>query len=116
MEKLTLLLLLWIVCGCLSAWIAGQRGRSGLGGFVLGVFLGPFGLIIALLLPQVVVPDTLPGEQIRSFEDIATWHRHQLRSKVESRRRANSALLINRCTPGSGVPFSLRCDGNGVGA
>jgi Na+/melibiose symporter-like transporter len=92
MEKLILLSLLWIVCGCLGAWITGRRGRSSLSGFVLGVLFGPLGLMIALFLPQGVVPDTVPGEEKRSFEDIATWHRHRLRSKVESRRRAQQRI------------------------
>jgi hypothetical protein len=88
MEIFTFLLLLWLVCGCLGSWIAGERGRAGLGGLVLGILLGPFGLMTDLFLPQLVVPDTLPAEQKRSFEDITMWHRRRLRAKVEARRRA----------------------------
>jgi hypothetical protein len=92
MEKFTFLSLLWLLCGCLGAWIACQRGRSGLEGFIVGFLLGPLGLIIEMFLPQVVIPDTLPGEQKRSFEDITVWHRHRLRAKVESRRRAQQRI------------------------
>lgn len=41
--------LIWLLFGLASAMAASSRGRSGCGWFVLGVLLGPFGLIFALL-------------------------------------------------------------------
>jgi hypothetical protein len=90
MEKLALLFLLWLLCGCVGGSIARHRGRSGLEGFLLGILLGPMGLVIALLLPRVVARNThhSASEPTRNFEDLAMWHRHRMRAKVESRRRA----------------------------
>lgn len=42
----------WVLFGIISALIASGRGRSGCGGFALGVLLGPFGLLIALFLSE----------------------------------------------------------------
>jgi hypothetical protein len=91
-EAFTFLLLLCLECSYLGAWLAGQRGRSDLEGFILGFLFGPFGLMIELFLPQIVVPDPLPGDQKRRFEDISVWHRHRLRAKVESRRRERQRI------------------------
>jgi hypothetical protein len=88
MEDFIFLLLLWLACGCLGGWIAGRRGRSAQTGFILGFLVGPFGVILEMLLSPAVVFDTLPSEQERRFEDITAWHRHRVRAKVESRRRA----------------------------
>jgi len=43
------LLILWFLFGLAAALIANAKGRSGCGWFALGFFLGPFGLIVALL-------------------------------------------------------------------
>lgn len=37
--------LLWIVCGLISAGIASNKGRSGFGWLILGFLLGPFALL-----------------------------------------------------------------------
>ena len=42
-------LFLWLICGIASAVIASNKGRSGLGWFLLGMLMGPFGLMVALL-------------------------------------------------------------------
>lgn len=41
--------IIWILFGIVSAVIASGKGRSGCGWFILGVFLGPFALILALV-------------------------------------------------------------------
>lgn len=53
-----LLLLIWVVFGIIGALIASGKGRSGCGGFALGVLLGPIGvLIVALQARQDGSPD-----------------------------------------------------------
>lgn len=41
---------LWLLFGIVAAVVMSNKGRSGCGGFALGFLLGPFGLIIALVL------------------------------------------------------------------
>jgi hypothetical protein len=41
--------LIWLLFGVASAMIASNKGRSGCGFFALGVLLGPFGLLFALI-------------------------------------------------------------------
>ena len=42
-------LVIWLLFGVVSAVVATNKGRSGCGWFILGVLLGPFGFILALL-------------------------------------------------------------------
>jgi hypothetical protein len=41
--------ILWLLCGVVAAVTASQKGRSGLGWFIIGALLGPFGLLIFFL-------------------------------------------------------------------
>jgi hypothetical protein len=43
------LLGLWLLCGIAAAAIYQRKGRSGLAAFIVGVLLGPIGVILALL-------------------------------------------------------------------
>lgn len=43
------LLIFWLLFGIASGIVASNRGRSGCGWFLLGVLLGPFGLLFAFL-------------------------------------------------------------------
>lgn len=45
----------WILCGVISAVVASYKGRSGCGWFALGALLGPFGLILSLVVPSHAV-------------------------------------------------------------
>jgi hypothetical protein len=45
-------LLIWILFGVVTAVVATNKGHSGCGWFLLGVLLGPFGFILALLLSK----------------------------------------------------------------
>lgn len=45
-----ILLLIWLVFGFAAMAVMQNKGRNGCGGFALGFLLGPFGLIIALVL------------------------------------------------------------------
>ena len=42
-------LVIWLLCGIAAAMIASNKGRSGCGFFALGILLGPFGILFALL-------------------------------------------------------------------
>jgi hypothetical protein len=46
------LVVIWIFCGIVASIVASNKGRSGCGWFILGVFLGPFAFAVALL-PKV---------------------------------------------------------------
>jgi hypothetical protein len=39
-------IVIWICLGIVGAMIASSKGNSGCGGFILGVLLGPIGLLI----------------------------------------------------------------------
>jgi hypothetical protein len=49
-----LLLILWLLMGAVSGVIASNKGRSGLGFGLLGVFFGPIGIIAAALVSPIV--------------------------------------------------------------
>jgi len=42
-------IIFWCVCGLISAAIASGKGRSGGGWFVIGLLLGPVGVILAIV-------------------------------------------------------------------
>lgn len=42
-------IIFWCVCGLISAAIASGKGRSGGGWFIIGLLLGPIGVILALV-------------------------------------------------------------------
>ena len=46
------LIIIWVVCGFIAALIAGEKGRSGCGNFVIGSLLGPIGIILALIMSK----------------------------------------------------------------
>ena len=45
-------LLFWLMLGVMSATIAKSRGRSSLGWFLMGILLGPIGILVTLLPPK----------------------------------------------------------------
>ena len=46
------IIIVWFLFGVISAVVALNKGRSGCGWFALGVLLGPFGFILALVVPK----------------------------------------------------------------
>ena len=52
MEYLIVPCVIWLVLGVVAAAIADSKGRSACGGFALGLLLGPFGIIWALLMKK----------------------------------------------------------------
>ena len=45
--------IIWILFGIVTAVVASNKGRNGWGWFFIGVLLGPFGLILALVISPV---------------------------------------------------------------
>ncbi len=43
---------IWLIFGVISAIIANNKGRSGCGWFIVGVLLGPIGIILALVVSK----------------------------------------------------------------
>lgn len=43
-------IVLWLICGGISAMIASSKGGSGLIGFIVGFLLGPLGIVVAFFL------------------------------------------------------------------
>lgn len=62
-----LLLILWLIMGVVSGVIASNKGRSGLGFGLLGVFFGPIGIIAAALVSPIT-PLPVEGLQKRCPE------------------------------------------------
>ena len=56
---------LWLVCGLVAAFIADHRGASGCSGFLLGICLGPIGLVLAFVLKPRVDPTPPTEEALR---------------------------------------------------
>src|SRR5574340_1276946 len=44
------LIFVWLVCGIITAAIGSNKGRSGCGWFIVGILLGPLGIILALVM------------------------------------------------------------------
>jgi len=45
--------IIWLLFGIVSAVAASNKGRSGCGWFLLGVLLGPFAIILVLIIPNL---------------------------------------------------------------
>jgi ribosomal protein S14 len=43
---------LWLLCGVIAAGVYTSKGRSGAEAFIVGVALGPIGVLLALLTPS----------------------------------------------------------------
>ena len=44
------LLLLWLLCGLITGVVGSNKGRDGCWWFAIGVLLGPFGIVLALVV------------------------------------------------------------------
>ncbi len=44
--------IIWLLFGIISAVVASNKGRSGFGWFIIGLLLGPIGLIISLVVSK----------------------------------------------------------------
>ena len=61
---LVVALAVWCASGMIGAACGSSRGR-GAAGFMLGLFLGPLGWVVALLLPSAYVGGPRRGPYIR---------------------------------------------------
>ena len=59
---------IWILCGAVSAFVASYKGRSGCGWFLLGAILGPFGLILSLVVPSNAVKIEIEAIQSGAYQ------------------------------------------------
>jgi hypothetical protein len=53
-----IIVLVWFMIGAATGFIAGGKGRSDIGWFVLGILFGPFSLIVVACLPAVKPEET----------------------------------------------------------
>jgi len=44
-------IIIWLICGFICATIAGSKGRSGFGWFILGALFGPLGILMVAFMP-----------------------------------------------------------------
>ena len=42
----------WFFCGIISSIVAGNKGRSGFGWFLIGLLLGPVGVVLSLVISK----------------------------------------------------------------
>jgi hypothetical protein len=42
----------WMVCGLAGYYISAEKGRGGFEGLLFGLFFGPFGLLLTVLMPE----------------------------------------------------------------
>ena len=68
MEIITILF--WVICGLVSGVIAENKGRNAGVGFLLGVLLGPIGLLIVALMPPPAVTFASTENVIYSAGDL----------------------------------------------
>jgi predicted RNA-binding Zn-ribbon protein involved in translation (DUF1610 family) len=54
------LVIIWILFGVAAAIVASQKGRDAFGWFCLGLLLGPFGLLFALIVKALPPPTITP--------------------------------------------------------
>ena len=55
-------IIVWFICGIISANICRNKSQSGCAGFALGFILGPLGIIIALVMgPGLKCPACMKG-------------------------------------------------------
>ena len=80
-------LLIWPVLCFVVAFVAGERGRSGVGFFLLSFFLSPLiGLLVLIALPASTLPGAATAAGPRRGNDLVLCHR------CERPRRADSVL------------------------
>jgi len=73
--------LLWIICAVIAAAIGSRKGEAG-SGFLIGLVLGPFGILFALLSSGDRVPCPHCKERIHKKAEICPHCRTPLANKA----------------------------------
>ncbi len=89
-------LLFWTTIGCLTAYIAKQRGRNPVIWFFIGLFFSLFGLILLLLLPSKI--NLQPKQEDIKVPDIKTTHSESAALSDDSMYSGPSMPRISRDT------------------
>lgn len=92
-----LYLLVWVLCGFAAAMIYSNKGRSGATAFLVGIFLGPIGVLLALLTPTDAAG--VERKQLDAGQMKKCPHCAEL-----IRAEASICRYCNREQPGAGQP------------
>jgi ribosomal protein L40E len=98
----------WFLCGIVSAIVASNKGRSGCGWFLLGILLGPIGVVLAL----VVSKDTAAVEHAALDEGAmkkCLYCAELIRSEAIKCRFCGSEVLETRALAGNTSEVEGNC-------
>jgi hypothetical protein len=56
--------LFWLACAAMGAYVSHAKGRSPIEGVLFGFALGPLGVVVAALLPEVVYGGSLSDRDL----------------------------------------------------
>ena len=92
-EWLFVLILAWVLLGGLAAWIAGQKNRPRMEGFLLGSLFGPLGVLVEALLPSLRESERPRVPVAREAE---SEHLSSAIHEVQRQIRGNQARAIRK--------------------
>ena len=105
--EILVILVIWLGCGVVGAMIMSGRGRSGCGGFALGVLLGPIGLIIALLVRP---SEEHEAERQLEIERLKERRQQAPRSQNAPHSSSTDVFVTKETTPDGEVRYRWECD------
>jgi len=102
MENITIgVVIVWIICGIITAFMGSVKGRSGCGWFFAGFLLGPIGIIIAAIIkrkepqPEIKLTVNYPNQKL---EQKSSEKFYEAMSDSENREEHLKALLHQATT------------------
>jgi hypothetical protein len=66
------LVVIELLCGLLSAWVASQKNRDSSEGFLLGALFGPLGVLVEGLLPTQPAPVKMERTDVKLVDILGT--------------------------------------------